>query len=109
MHVVSADRRGERAFAAFDAGLRAAVAQGGAGIRGSLRIDQHHGLRSKLQRLFHDSLPATMSAQHADRESLRMQRNDGERAAPDAPRRTQDRDALPYRHGITPEPKSPSA
>src|SRR5882757_4162808 len=109
VHVGGADGTAQRPLAALDLGCRSTIAQGGARLGGSFLIDQHHEFGMKFLGLLHDDLPAAKGAQDRDSECFRVKRDDRERAAADASRRSQDGDTASHAHRSTPELKSPSA
>ena len=74
-------------------GRRAAIAQCALRIGSRLAVDQHHRIRLEKLGLLDQQLPALHRAQHGDLETLGMQRNDRKRAATDAARRAENRNA----------------
>src|SRR6185312_7056628 len=109
VHVRSGSGVGERLRAALDRDRRTAGAQRRAGLRRGLRVHEHHPFGMKHPGLLDHGLPAAVGAQQHDPEPFRVQRNDLQRAAPDAPGGTQYGEAAGRTHAITREPSSPSA
>src|SRR5882724_5188905 len=109
LHVVPGDGNAQCLDAGFDPRLRSGTLQRRPRLVSGLRVDEYDDIGFEPQRLFHHLLPAAVSPQHRHAKAVRVQADDGKRAAPDAARGTQNGDAADGAHSMTPDPNSPNA